>query len=162
MCESEVHALLICICIIIRTSDGPGGTGRLVKQISCCVVIEYVCTAPVPPCAYRSRSAVASIFTLPPDRARPSIRYRWPARPAPCPAARLPAARRLPARACPPDEKIRDSDSARSSRIDVTRAPPACRPPARAEQPARLPAPKRFAICRVPGHAPAELAHLIL
>ena len=44
------------------------------------------------------------------------------------------AARRLPARACPPDEKIRDSDSARAGRID-TRPPaglPAARPPARA------------------------------
>ena len=58
---------------ICPTSDGPGGTGRLVKQISCCVVIEYIRTAPVPLCAYRSRSAVASIFTFPPDRSRPSM-----------------------------------------------------------------------------------------
>ena len=70
---------------------------------------------------------------------------RWPARAAPPlapPPAYIPAARRLPARACPPDEKIRDSDlprarvsdSARAGRID-TRPPAGLRRPPAAARP---------------------------
>ena len=98
------------------------------KQISCCVVIEYVCTAPVPPCAYRSRSAVASIFTLPPDRARPSIPLAGPPRPLLAPrAAGLPTChhRRLPARARVPARR-KDKSEISTVRLGLPAAGVSC------------------------------------
>ena len=83
---TSVHRLMLTFgCLtkdnshaLLYTSDGPGGTGRLVKQISCCVVIEYVRTAPVLPCAALCLSKQISCC----------VSYRLPAR------ARVPAGRK--------------------------------------------------------------------